>query len=564
MIFLLFFSILLFVSADRTFMRTGYYSPFVAGGPFAGPFGFDLVVHEPILVTELGVADLDAPGLVGDHPVTLSRRSTQEIVIGPVVFNASDKRGSTEPNDMIAWRSIEPVRVEPGVYVLLTEWSRSNNYLTNVSVGNIVVPGDLNGLVTPLASIVVDDSYTSFLQCGPNMRFKAADPPPLTSTDLQVGIFADCEDVACRMPGRSGMFNIRGRQLFCDNESQGGGWTLLWSANESSCEANGWTSTRGSAVLGDPQGCRTDAYPCKATTTPPASTPFRAVLLRDFELWTLGNTGSVITSSSSFDGVAVHADTTLVWAFLASSNSPASLSTKASQCPCAPDTSAAASAKLGGVHWSCDTGQRNVSAWQPIFGAGASICSGTSETVRVLPEACKTLSVSICQDFAAPFECVKLSKGAIFVRKTPNFNRATSCPASATLPPVSSTPMAERSTAALGSTTTTTTNTTANPTANTTTAAAAAAGCEQIAVPSAASDVAWIVPIAIAAALLLVVVVLVAMLIKARRALAARSAERPVELRTGNAAEDDGRYGNVSDVRASEAIVYDSSFGNIH
>ncbi|MBT9557945.1 MAG: hypothetical protein IV100_18050, partial [Myxococcales bacterium] len=207
-----------FVSADRTFMRTGYYSPFVAGVAFNGRLGFDVLVHEPILVTELGVADMDAQGLVGDHPVTLSRRSTQEIIIGPVVFNASDRRPAPyDANDVMAWRSIEPVRVEPGVYLLATEWSMYNTYLSNALGGNIVVPGELDGLVTPLAAIVNTVSYVGYLQCGPNMRFKAADPLPLTPADRQVGIFADCEDVACRTSGRSGLFNIRGRYLFCDN-----------------------------------------------------------------------------------------------------------------------------------------------------------------------------------------------------------------------------------------------------------------------------------------------------------------------------------------------------------
>ncbi|MBT9555495.1 MAG: hypothetical protein IV100_05665, partial [Myxococcales bacterium] len=264
------------VSADRTFMITGFNSSQTPLILHNGHIGFDLLVNEPILVTEVGVVDMDGEGLVGDVPVTMSRRSTKEVVIGPVVFNASDKRGSND--DLMTWRAIEPVRIEPGVYLLTAEWTTANKYLTNGIVGNLVVPGDLNGLVTPLAAIVDVFSYPGYLQCGPNMRFKAADPPPLTSTDLQVGIFADCEDVACRMPGRSGMFNIRGRQLFCDNESQGGGWTLLWSANESSCEAKGWTSTRATQIEAEPLACRTNVFPCKATTTSPASTPFRAVL----------------------------------------------------------------------------------------------------------------------------------------------------------------------------------------------------------------------------------------------------------------------------------------------
>ncbi|MBT9555496.1 MAG: hypothetical protein IV100_05670 [Myxococcales bacterium] len=106
----------------------------------------------------------------------------------------------------------------------------------------------------------------------------------------------------------------------------------------------------------------------------------------------------------------------------------------------------------------------------------------------------------------------------------------------------------------LGSTTTTTT-------ANTTTVTAVA-GCDQIAVPSAASDVAWIVPTAIAAILFLVVVVLAVLLVR-------RPSPKPatVEMRTARdvkpVEEDDGRYGSVADVRAqpSEAGgTYSSAF----
>ena len=397
------------VAADRHFMRTGINVGAVVPQPYNGPLGLDLVVNQAILVTAVGVVDVGTAGLVGNFSVVLLERSTHAVVVGPFTLNASDARNSSG-TDVTAWRTIEPARVEAGTYLLTTNWTAANTYISSAANGHTVVPGDADGLVTPLSSVSTK-SFPGIFQCGPNMQFRAADPLPLSPSDRQDGVFADCEDVACRVPGRSGLFNIRGRLRFCDNESQGGGWTRLWSADESSCEANGWTSTRIS-LLQEAPGCRNDVLPCKAATTALASTPFRAVLVRDFELWTIGNTGTTVASSSSFDGVAVHADATLVWAFLASS-----------QCPCVTNTSEAASSKLGGAHWSCDTGQRDTATWQPLFGGGANVCSGANETVRVLAEPRVSLKISICQDAAGPAKGIKLAKGVIFVRKNARFRR---------------------------------------------------------------------------------------------------------------------------------------------
>lgn len=337
-------------------------------------------------------------------------------------------------------------RLLPGVYSLIAIGSSSNDRWlnSNTALGSVVVGDSGDGAVLATNTASGGDGLSAFasttlfpgvLVAGATFLF---DVVPSVTVDLPQPRYTDCEAVACAGLA-SGEYNIRGQARYCDNDEAGGGWMRLWRVNDTSCEANGWTSMRNpAAVGGDPRGCRlTSPSNCKGSRIN-APFVFNEVLGSHWIVWALGVPDAFQTPHPC-DGVVVRdGNGDQVWVLAAGNPIHASRNTL---CPCDSQFTSASQNKAmimkAGTHWTCDqvptlTGGK----WIKLFdGTSSFLCSGQPNATardlvrfqRVLDTPQVALSVAMCMDEPTT-EDIKLASGDLYVRNTVGFDKSKHCP----------------------------------------------------------------------------------------------------------------------------------------
>jgi hypothetical protein len=212
-------------------------------------YGPDFTVYRAIKVTAIGIFDGDAPGFNSTWTARILDHSTDRVIVDPIYVNMSDARA--DDSNPFAFKNVSMV-LPPGVYTLLAVTpSPKDKWLTTNLGPNCVVVGDTgdgailatngaaggNGLsVSGTKSGIKPSEFV----VGATFQFEVVvGPGPVVSAPTTD--FVDCEAVACAGL-TSGYYNIQGWEHYCDNDAAGGGWLRLWRADETSCEANGWTS----------------------------------------------------------------------------------------------------------------------------------------------------------------------------------------------------------------------------------------------------------------------------------------------------------------------------------
>lgn len=465
-------------------------------------FGVDFTVHSAIVVSAIGIVDADARGFNGSVFAGVVDRSTGRVVAGPVSVNSSNSR--LDDTNLFVFRNITLTRLEPGVYTIVSQSAVGDgSFRTGAVPGSLVVGDTGNGSVECSGSVIGGDrlgpittdlpSFDYFptrLAAGATLVFEVAPPPP--SPPLQTLFeFANCEAVACAgMP--TGEYNLRGVRRFCDSDAAGGGWMRLWRVNDSTCEAQGWTSARNLNVAGlDPVGCRPAVDTCLRPRRIDSPFQFSEVRGGNWALWASGTPDGFNSNGVLPDGVNVRdSNDALVWALVVAQ---VTTNPRASMCPCdtgfTNSTMSAALLREAGTRWTCDrlpTAAVPQRTWTALFAKPA--CTGKSDAItpfdllwfqQTLPVALQTLSVALCLDSPAPDEDIKLAAGELYVRKTAGFDKATACPARVTVPsPTSTAPLATivGSRIVTGSTSSAPTTTTGTATTGTTTTGAAMTG----------------------------------------------------------------------------------------
>jgi hypothetical protein len=423
--------------------------------------GVDFTVsRRAIDVTAVGLFDDDPRGFVGTFSARIVDRSTGLVVIGPIDVGGNDTRASDL--DPFVFKNVTNARLSPGVYSLIAMNSSPNDTWLNTGIadlGGTVVIGDSgNGTVLITNGIIVAGDCTSatsatvldkLLFVGATFLFEVV---PTVAVALPQPEYPDCEAVACARL-ESGVYNIQGQARYCDNDEAGGGWLRLWRANDTTCEANGWTSTRNTGATGnDPYGCRpTSAAVCLGNRI---NTPFAFNEVRgsNWIVWALG-TPDAFESPLPCEGAIVRdGNGSLVWAMLMGNPTiPGAL------CPCDPlianTTLNWPNRIAAGDHWSCDrVPTQTGGAWIKLFdGTSNFLCTSRKNATagnllwfqRTLDAPQVALSVSLCVDQSPGLEDLKLASGDLYVRATAGFDRNKHCPT--TMVSVSSSTVVDRS-----------------------------------------------------------------------------------------------------------------------
>jgi hypothetical protein len=395
-------------------------------------FGIDFTVYAAIDVVAIGLLDADSRGINGTLVARIFDRSTDRVVVGPVTVKGGEAR--VDDANPFVFKAVPTTRLPPGVYCILSVGFSSDRYMSTVNAPGSVAASDSDAVLITASvsggngSLASTANITSAGRvCGATFRFAvvpAAPPPP-----LPVREFADCEAVACADLG-TGEHNVRGELRFCDNDMAGGGWLRLWRANETRCEANGWSSSRNPRATGsDPGGCRPMAGACVDAQTTKSPFVFNEVRGGNWNIWAFG-TPDGFNVAYLCDGVIVRdANKSTVWLLgvgLIEGPQPWL------RCPCeaafmhSPLTSANFNAT--GPHWTCDRAAARGTTWTRLFrGESAFICTANkSDDVRWFQRALSgpqsSLSIGICKTGDSG-EDIKLVSGDLYVRATVGFDK---------------------------------------------------------------------------------------------------------------------------------------------
>jgi hypothetical protein len=401
----------------------------------------DFTVYAPIMVLKIGLVDSDTAGV---H--NLLRASIFDRSVGSVLSQVAAVIGSRRVDDGNPFIfSDAMVRLDPGVYTLVsTGFSQDriiSNYIYTAYPDStpVLLTAALVGTTSSISSpLTIDTVGPGRFRVGATFTFELA-PVPTVAPSMPETDFPDCEAVACAdLP--SGIYNVQGRSRFCDNDNDGGGWVRVWRANDSSCEVNGWTSSRRLDGKGsDRVGCRPaidSVSKCSNAVRIEAPFPFRDVRGAHWHLWGVGSLDA-FDSPVLCDGAIVWGGNgdfvdTIVWAFALSA-----AETKG-RCPCKPDFNRSASPDASltaiGPNWSCASFPMTSTFWNSAFdNANGDNCTGTAALDsgafrRAFGEYLTTLTVGLCRNGNESFEEVKLASGDLFVRATTGFDKDVDCP----------------------------------------------------------------------------------------------------------------------------------------
>jgi hypothetical protein len=404
--------------------------------------GMEFTVYHAIDVTSIGVFDGDERGFNGSLSVRIFDRSTDRVVVGPVVVNSSDAR--IDDQNPFAFQNMTSVRLSPGVYSLIAIGSSAiDRWLNAREAPGSVVAGDSGDgavLITNtiyggngLSASTPSGFSTGIFVAGATFLFEVV---PRTAVTLPQPQYADCEAVACAGLS-SGEYNIRGNARFCDNNESGGGWLRLWRANDTTCEANGWTSMRNVVAVGsDPPGCRPTTSCLGNRINAPYA--FSEVRGSNWIVWALG-TPDAFESPPPCEGVVIRdGNGSHVWALAAGNPT-----LRTALCPCDPMFTNSSfnwpNRVDAGDHWTCDrVPTQTGGAWTKLFDGTASfLCSSRTNATagdllsfqRVIESPQASLSVALCVDQSPTMEDLKLASGDLFVRATVGFDKTKHCPA---------------------------------------------------------------------------------------------------------------------------------------
>jgi hypothetical protein len=209
------------------------------------------------------------------------------------------------------FKNVTRVRLSPGVYSIIgVASSLLDRWLTTFLIPGSVVIGD-SGDGAVLASHAAQGGnglLASSAKGGGNVLAVGGvfvfEVVPSASIALPLPEYADCEAVACAGHA-SGEYNIHGQVMYCDNDDAGGGWLRLWRTNDTSCEANDWTSIRNPAAVGiDPRGCRPTTNATCLGNRINAPFTFNEVRGINWVVWALG-VPDAFESKHPCDGVVV-------------------------------------------------------------------------------------------------------------------------------------------------------------------------------------------------------------------------------------------------------------------
>jgi hypothetical protein len=402
--------------------------------------GVDFTLYSAVDVTAIGLIDTDEAGVNGTLTAQVFDRSDGRVVIGPVVISAGRAR-ATASNPFV----FEPVRVrlERGVYCLVAAGfvDGRDRYINQgfldddiddaiitvvnsalVAVTSGVYGGDGNASILPSDS----NRFESDIYAAATLVFSFAAEHVAVRVPLVEETFGDCEAVVCAgLP--TGDYNIRGQVRFCDNDATGGGWLLLWSADNAVCESNNWSSSRNPHVSGnDPIGCRPAATSCPGTRLD-APFAFSEVRGENWSVWSFGSPGAFNSQSFPCEGVLIRGTNgSVIWA-LAAGFEPFTYA----RCPCSPGftNTSATSRNLDSNQndWTCDLAPiaaSDAGIWARLFRADSPfLCSGLAATTlgdalwfqKELASPQSWLSVSICKNEVDSDEDLKLTSGKLYI-----------------------------------------------------------------------------------------------------------------------------------------------------
>jgi hypothetical protein len=499
---------------------------------YSSSVGIDFTVQSAIDVSAIGIVDTDAPGFAGTPSAQIVDRTNDQVVVGPVIVNASDFR--KDDANPFAFQNVTVTRLLPGVYCLTSIGFGVDKILTSYVGPGSVVAGDSGGgavMITAageggagLLSSTLTSVTPGYFYAGATFLFKVAPVPP--APPVPAAVYTDCEQVTCAGL-KSGMHNIQGQARFCDTEMAGGGWLRLWRANESTCEQNGWSSARNPSALGvDPFGCRPGNELC---TGKRIDSPFAFVEVRggNWIVWAQ-NSPNGFDSISQADGVLIRdGGGALVWTLIAGSAvSPAMT------CPCSSTGNYTASPagqrneNSTGAFYSCDRHATRSTSWIRLFQYGPFHCSGLPSGdllwfQRTLASPQRAVVIAICKDEVDRDEDLKLSSGDLYVRAKPGFDKTRDCPTTTTT-----------STATSRTTTTTSADKSTRTTSITSaTATIPADGASPV------DNTVWIVPTAVAVVLALALCGVVAYLLQKSK----RNKQQKIEMNTARDASQSER-----------------------
>jgi hypothetical protein len=413
-------------------------------------FGFDFTVYGNDINVTSALVFASNGTLATNKSVTIFDRST-DIAVVHVDLAAGTAGTVQQQNNRFAQAAVGVV-LRPGVYAILVEWNGVDRCAkgipgtgTEVVFTTAAIVGSTSSAAVPFVSSVVPSTKDLL---GVTFQFTVipnAPPPPLTVATE----FADCEAVACAgLP--TGDYSVGGKRTFCDNDEAGGGWTRIWRLNDSSCEANGWTSSRNIHANGtDPVGCRSGSTSCQNIMLP--RNAFAEVMGKNWKVWAFGSLDSFGTA----DGVFLSAETQRLWTFSLSYN----IAVPQFRCPCnltfsSKDDGIIQRINETGGDYVCDAAVRNDSFIQVFQGTGPYLCSprgaGRLFFQKVLTEEQKRLPllVMICKNQVDADEDIKVGALDLFARKTPGFEKTIHCPAT-TVPPATTTAASKSATSTI-------------------------------------------------------------------------------------------------------------------
>lgn len=428
----------------RATTRVGAYTQSGVG------IGVDFTVYLPIEVTAIGLCDADERGFDSTFTARIFDRSTDRAVVGPVSVNNSDAR--VDDQNPFVFKNVTRVRLLPGHYsIIAVASSPLDRWLTTFLVPGAIVAGDSgngavlvtnsaeggDGLLASLANV----GHPGVFAAGGAFLFEVV---PSAVAVLPQPQYTDCEAVACAGLS-SGEYNIRGQTMYCDNDDAGGngggggggGWLRLWRANDTSCEANGWTSMRNTAAVGgDPTGCRpTSASACLGNRIN-APYAFSEVRGSNWIVWALG-TPDAFESPPPCEGVVIRdGNGSHVWALAAGNPT-----LRTALCPCDPMFTNSSfnwpNRVDAGDHWTCDrVPTQTGGAWTKLFdGSSSFLCSSRTNATagdllsfqRAIESPQASLSIALCVDQSPTMEDLKLTAGDLYVRATVGFDKAKHC-----------------------------------------------------------------------------------------------------------------------------------------
>jgi hypothetical protein len=398
----------------------------------------DFTVYSPIMVTSIGFIDADASGISGTLLATIADRSNNRFF-----YTLSASFGDTRENDENPFYFANvSFRLEPGAYsVISTGFNVDKIITTNVTTGydkntvQVLATRGLRGRNANLtAPLTVDVGGAGYFQVGATFTYEVLPVMPVMPS-VPATNFVDCEAVACRgLP--TGYYYVLGIVRFCDNGAAGGGWLRVWRANDSTCEAQGWSSARNINATGvDPPGCSPSEVSggCSNSTRIESPIPIHEVRGAHWRVSGLGALDA-FHSRSLCDGVVVWGRSSadvMLWA-LAMSGSASS-----GRCPCdpafVPSNLTIANLNAAGSNWFCTRLPLGSSGWNRAL-SSASCSSNVSSNVdsttftRAFDQALTSLRVGLCKNAKISISSdIKLESGDLFVRSTAGFDRRQNC-----------------------------------------------------------------------------------------------------------------------------------------